>query len=77
LNSDKWFPVTPHGLSSGCGWRIRPPDTEGNYIILNKQPWTQVKGGPPAWVLGEMSAVSYLINLTYWELYLRGMNLDR
>jgi hypothetical protein len=34
-----------HGASSGCGWRRRPADMEGNGHATG--------GGPPAWGLGE------------------------
>jgi hypothetical protein len=36
-----------HGVSSGCGWRVRPPAIGGGggaANILNKKPWTADKG---------------------------------
>jgi hypothetical protein len=41
-----------HGASSGSGWRNGFQIGRLAANILNKQPWTANRGGPPAWGLG-------------------------
>jgi len=45
--------------------------------ILNKQPWTATRGGPPAWGLGEVLTTPHRKNVSCYELFTKNaLDLD-
>jgi hypothetical protein len=50
----KWVPITMHGISSGCGWRIGLQIWRVAVNISNKQSPPPTRVGPPALGFGKV-----------------------